>query len=106
MPIEGSSKAKLLTPKQQAFVREYLIDLNATQAAIRAGYSPKTANASGPRLLVNVGVQKAIAEAKSDRVKSLEITAERILLEYARVGFADVRSIASVKGKLRQHTGH
>ena len=48
------------TPKQQKFCEEYLIDLNATQAAIRAGYSEDTANQQGPRLLVNVGVQAEI----------------------------------------------
>lgn len=49
-----------MTPKQQSFVREYLVDRNATQAAIRAGYSAKTANQQGPRLLVDVGILEAL----------------------------------------------
>ncbi|WP_093231797.1 terminase small subunit [Thermoflavimicrobium dichotomicum] len=56
-----------LTPKQQRFVEEYLIDLNATQAAIRAGYSKKTAEAIASRLLRNVKVQTAIQQAKKER---------------------------------------
>ena len=53
---------KLLTPRQQAFVNEYMVDLNATQAAIRAGYSVKTAEAQATRLLRNVDVRNAIQE--------------------------------------------
>ena len=52
-----------LTPKQEAFVAEYLIDLNATQAATRAGYSAKTANEQGSRLLANVNVSQAVQQA-------------------------------------------
>lgn len=55
--------AKKLTPKQQAFVDEYLKDRNATQAAIRAGYSAKTANSAAGRLLLNVGIKAAIMAA-------------------------------------------
>ena len=61
-----------LTPKQARFVEEYLIDLNATQAAIRAGYSPKTAEVQGSRLLGNVKVAAAVQkaqEARSERTK-------------------------------------
>ena len=68
-----------LTPKQEAFVQEYLIDLNATQAAIRAGYSEKTANEQGSRLLANVKIAKAIAEAKAgngDDNEPLEYTSK------------------------------
>lgn len=68
-----------LSPKQQAFVREYLLDLNATQAAIRAGYSPKTARAQGQRLLTNVDIAEAIAEAKAKRAKKVELTAAEVI---------------------------
>ena len=54
-----------MTAKQERFVEEYLIDLNATQAAIRAGYSPKTANEQGARLLAKVSVQTAISRLRS-----------------------------------------
>jgi phage terminase small subunit len=68
-----------LTDKQQRFVEEYLIDLNATQAAIRAGYSEKTANEQGARLLVNVSIQEAIQAAKQQRSQATGITAETVL---------------------------
>lgn len=81
--------ADKLTAKQQRFVEEYLIDLNATQAAIRAGYSEKTANEQGARLLANVSVRDAIDGAKVKRSNKLEITAERVLTEMARMAYYD-----------------
>lgn len=68
-----------LTPKQERFCQEYLIDLNATQAAIRAGYSAKTAQEQASRLLSNVMVQAAIDAGKKQRSESTGITAERVL---------------------------
>jgi len=68
-----------LTPKQQMFVKEYLIDLNATQAAIRAGYSKKTANEQGARLLVNVSIATKIKEALEKRADKTELTAQYVL---------------------------
>lgn len=68
-----------LTPKQERFCQEYLIDLNATQAATRAGYSAKTANEQGARLLANVSVQSQINELKKARSQSTGINAERVL---------------------------
>ncbi len=79
-----------LTDKQQAFVREYLVDLNATQAAIRAEYSPKTAKAQGSRLLTNVYVQTAIAVAQESRSKRTLITADSVLRELGKLGFANM----------------
>lgn len=76
-----------MTPQQEAFVREYLIDLNATQAAIRAGYSAKTAGSQGERLLKNVEIAEAIKEAQAKRAERTEITADRVLQEYARIAF-------------------
>jgi phage terminase small subunit len=68
-----------LTAKQARFVAEYLIDLNATQAAIRAGYSAKTANQLGPRMLVNVGIAAAIAEKAAGTAEKLDLSAARVL---------------------------
>lgn len=68
-----------LTPKQSMFVKEYLIDLNATQAAIRAGYSEKTANEQGCRLLANVSIAESIQEAMDKRAKKVEISSEYVL---------------------------
>ena len=68
-----------ITPKQQRFVTEYLIDLNATQAAIRAGYSQKTAQQQGSRLLTNVVVKRAIAAQQDRQLKSVEVRIEDVL---------------------------
>ena len=70
-----------MTPKQEAFVREYLIDLNATQAAIRAGYSEATAYSQGQRLLKNVEVASALTEAKDERADKCDIDALWVLRE-------------------------
>lgn len=87
------AKEKKLTPKQETFVQEYLIDLNATQAAIRAGYSEKTANNNANQLMVNNGIAEAIKLGLEKRANKLEITSERVLQEYAKLGFADLRKI-------------
>lgn len=79
-----------LTPKQERFAREYVIDLNATQAAIRAGYSPKTAPAAASRLLTNVKVQELVATLRAKTADKLDITRERIMAEYAKLAFADM----------------
>ena len=68
-----------MTPKQEAFVREYLIDLNATQAAIRAGYSEATAYSQGQRMLKNVEVAAEIQKAMDERSKRTEITSDYVL---------------------------
>lgn len=80
-----------LTAKQQRFVEEYLIDLNATQAAIRAGYSEKTAASQGQRLLNNVEIASAVSVAQMARSKRTEITQDRVLAELAKIGFSDIR---------------
>lgn len=85
-----------MTEKQQRFCDEYLIDLNATQAAIRAGYSKKTANEQGARLLAKVSVQKYIAERKADRVERTEITQDMVLKELAIIAFSNAADYASV----------
>ncbi len=69
-----------LTPKQARFVEEYLIDLNATQAAIRAGYSPKTAYSIGQRLLKNVEIQAAIQEARGKISEEIQLNRQDILV--------------------------
>ena len=68
-----------LTPKQARFVEEYLIDLNATQAAIRAGYSAKTANEQGAQLLAKLSIRQAVAEAQVIRSKRTEITQDEVI---------------------------
>ncbi len=68
-----------LTPKQARFVEEYLLDLNATQAAIRAGYSKKTANEQGAQLLAKLSIRQAVAEAQAIRSKRTEITQDEVI---------------------------
>ena len=68
-----------LTPRQQRFVEEYLIDLNATQAAIRSGYSEKTADSIGLQLLRKTQVAEAIAGAKAEREERTKIDADYVL---------------------------
>ncbi len=77
-----------LTEKQKRFVEEYLVDLNATQAAIRAGYSPKTAYSTGQRLLKNVEVQAAIQAAIKEREKRTQVTQDMVVEELRTVAFA------------------
>ena len=87
-----------LTAKQQAFVAEYLCDLNTTQAAIRAGYSAKTARAIGCENLTKPRIQAAIQKAMAVRSKRTEITADRVLKEYARIGLGDLREVVTWEG--------
>ncbi|TRM53223.1 terminase small subunit [Achromobacter sp. LC458] len=82
-----------LNPKQRRFVDEFLVDLNATQAAVRAGYSKKTAQEQGSRLLSNVMVGKAIEAAQAKRSERTEITQDMVLRELAKIGFSDIRKI-------------
>jgi hypothetical protein len=84
----------VLPPKQAAFVREYLVDLNATQAAIRAKYSKNGARQQGARLLANAAIRAAIDAASQKVAAKLEITVERIESELARYAFAPANSAA------------
>lgn len=85
-----AGKRQGLTPKQRRFVREYIIDLNATQAAIRAGYTPEWADRVGPRLVGKSRVKRAIREAEEVRVARSETTADRVFRELCLVAFSTV----------------
>lgn len=85
-----------LTPKQERFVAEYLIDLNATQAAIRAGYSIKTADQQAHQLLKKTSVAKAIEAAQAARAARTEITQDMVLRELAKLGFANMQDYMSI----------
>ena len=74
-----------LTDKQAAFVREYLVDLNATQAAIRAGYSERTASRIGPQLLGKTWVREAIEKAQAKRARRVEVTQDYVLSNLVEV---------------------
>src|SRR3954463_8634200 len=84
-----------LNDRQARFVAEYQADLNATQAAVRAGYSARSAYSTGERMLRNAEVAAAIAEAQAARSKRTEVTADRVVLELARVAFGDPRRVMS-----------
>lgn len=86
----------MLNEKQKRFVSEYIIDLNAKQAAIRAGYSPKTAEVQASRLLSLVKVQSEITKAMSDREKRTGITQDRVLAELSAIAFAKATDYVDV----------
>jgi len=88
-----------LNEKQNRFAQEYLIDLNATQAAKRAGYSERTSYAQGQRLLKNVEVQAAIQAAIKKRSKRTEITQDWVLEELRKVASANGSDYARVVSK-------
>ena len=94
--------SKGLPNRQARFVAEYLIDMNATNAAIRAGYSKKTAGVQGPRLLGNVRVAAQIAEKTGKRLARLEITADRVLQELAKLAFYDPGALLESDGSMKQ----
>lgn len=92
--------ARKLTDKQKKFVEEYLIDLNATQSAIRAGYSPKTANEQGARLLANVSIQEAISKAMAERSRRTGVNQDRIVQELARIAFVKITDVVDPDGEI------
>jgi len=79
-----------LSLKQETFCDEYLVDLNATQAAIRAGYSQKTAQEQSARLLSKAIVQDHLSRRMKDRKNRTEITQDSVLKELAKIGFANM----------------
>ena len=96
-PVAQSNPASPLTDKQQRFVEEYMVDLNATQAAIRAGYSPNTAAEQGYDHLRKPQIQLAIEKARREQQERTGITADRVLREIAAVALADARELVEVK---------
>jgi phage terminase small subunit len=88
-----------LTARQQKFCDEYLIDLNATQAAIRAGYSEKYANTNTTKLLQNTNVQEYLYKRQQDRMERTEITQDMVLRELALIAFSNAADYASVVEK-------
>jgi phage terminase small subunit len=89
----------MLAPKQTRFVEEYLIDLNGKKAAIRAGYSSKTAEVQASRMLRNVKVQKALELAIRERSRRTEITADSVVAELAKIAFSNIRDYWPKEGE-------
>lgn len=82
-----------MTKKQKLFIEEYLIDLNATQAAIRAGYSPETAGSIGSENLKKPEIRARIEKAMAERSRRTGINQDRVLMELAKIGFANISDI-------------
>lgn len=90
-----------LTNKQRLFVQEYLIDLNATQAAIRSGYSVATAQQMGSENLSKPVIQQEIAVAMAERSKRTGVNQDRVVLELARLAFVKMTDIVDNEGKIK-----
>jgi len=90
-----------LTPKQQRFVDEYLCDLNATQAAIRAGYSEKNADVIGYQLLRKTSVSAEIVRCRKQITEKCQVTQERVIAELACIAFFDPRKLYDENGNLK-----
>lgn len=91
-----------LTDKQKRFVEEYLVDLNATQAAIRAGYSEQTAYSIGQRLLKKVEVQEAIQQAQNKRTTRTQITQDEVirrLIENVDISMGKKATVITIPSK-------
>lgn len=86
-----------MTDKQKRFCEEYMIDLNATQAAIRAGYSPKTAQEQSARLLSNVMVQNRIAQLQAEQSRRTGVSADRVVRELAKIAFVNAGDLIDAK---------
>jgi phage terminase small subunit len=93
-----------LTAKQEKFCNEYLIDLNATQAAIRAGYSEKTAAVIAAENLTKPNISQYIQEARQKSAEKAEISREKVINEYAKLAFFDIRKVLTVDGGLKNTT--
>ena len=93
-----------LTDKQRLFIAEYLIDLNATQAAIRAGYSEESARQIGTENLSKPYIAQEIERRLKRRADKLEITADKVLQELAKMAFVDPRKFYNLDGSLKHPT--
>ena len=93
--------ASLKDERQIKFVEEYIKSLNATDAAIKAGYSEKTARSQGSRLLTNVDIQKAIQQAKAEREERTKIDADYVLKRLVEIDQMDVLDIMDDDGNVK-----
>lgn len=85
-----------MTKKQRRFTEEYLIDLNATQAAIRAGYSPDTAYSIGQENLKKPEIKTRIAKAMAERSRRTGVNADRVVMELAKIAFVNANDVIDV----------
>lgn len=87
-----------LNKRQKLFCEEYIVDLNATQAAIRAGYSETAAAATGSRMLRNNKVSKYVQHLAHTKTAAVGVTAERVIAEFAKIAFSDVKDLIEIHG--------
>lgn len=92
---------KKLTDKQKIFCREYIVDLNATQAAIRAGYSEKTAKDIGCQNLAKLNIQTEIAELMENREERLDVSADNVVRELMNIAMSDIGAIFNDDGSIK-----
>lgn len=96
-----------MTDKQERFCEEYMIDLNATQAAIRAGYSPKTANEQGSQLLAKLSIQNRIAQLQAEQSRRTCVSADRVVRELAKIAFVNAADLIDPKtASLKSDVSH
>jgi phage terminase small subunit len=91
---------KKLTIKEADFVKQYIIDFNATQAAIRANYSEKTARQIAAQLLSKLNIQAGIKEELDKRAQRLEVSQDRIVMELMKIAFSDINNYTDAQGKV------
>lgn len=91
-----------MTDRQQRFIAEYVACMNAAEAARKAGYSEKTANRIGARLLTNVVIRQKIDAQLAKGIEKAELTAERTLEELRRLAFSDIRQLFDADGNLKR----
>lgn len=101
-PSKKKERGYILTPRQQRFVQEYIVDNNGAAAARRAGYSPRTAKAMAHRLLTNVYLQEAIKKATERQEIRTEITADKVLQEIAKVAFLNSKKLYDDNGNIKK----
>jgi phage terminase small subunit len=87
-----------LTPKQEKFCQEYIVDLNGTQSAIRAGYSVKAAYSTADKLLKNLDVQAKIAQLRQNQIARTEISADLVLQEYSDIATFRIEDVVTFDG--------
>jgi hypothetical protein len=96
-----------MTDKQERFCEEYMIDLNATQAAIRAGYSPKTANEQGSQLLAKLSIQNRIAQLQAEQSRRTGVSTDRVVRELAKIAFVNAADLIDPKtASLKSDASH
>ena len=102
-PAPKAASTKTLEPRQQRFVQEYLVDLNGTKAAIRAGYSPRTATVQAYDLLTRPHIQAAVQAAQQQQQDRLQVDADRVVQEAWLIATADPRELVEVKTGCCRH---